>query len=205
MTWLMNDLPDATLQTADQIRQTAEDAYNGYRSDGRLNSATIRAGIASAYMAAKQKMDRLRAMSTDQAQNARDTALRAAFGSPAADPVSIVAARDAADRAAQLGNDDWHQALDLLARADLHQDESLARAVAQRAWELGTSGDGTWGEVLDRFTATRPQAAQAIAQLASNQVKPMAGVLFAFILPRPPELASVDDWALPGLAAQVAG
>ncbi len=201
MTSLIYDVPDATQAKAEAIRADAWAAFDSIQNRGDLTPDAITARMASVYVDAKAKLDALAASASDQTAVTQDTAMRSAFGSTGTDPASVVSARDASDRAAALDIGDWQTAMDLLDQASLNRDETLARAVAQRAYTLGVSGDGTWGAVLDKFTSTRPAAARALNTLANLQVRPTAPVMWAFVMPKPPQLASLNDWQIAAMAA----
>lgn len=83
---------------------------------------------------------------------------RQIFGArTSADPMAMIAARDADDRAAQLESAD--DAGGMLHRALRSGDSVLALAVARRAVEAG------WAEVTDQFKAERPDQGQAFDDL----------------------------------------
>lgn len=195
------------IEQADRIRQNAETAYGQIRSNGDLTVDAIRARLAAVYLDAKTRMDSLHAEATDGYQASWQKALIAAFGtsdlaSTAADRAALsLSYRDAQDRAAALDSD--RAAADLLSRANDTGDELLARAVAQRAWEMGGQLGGVgWGDVLDTFTSTRPRAAAAIATLVNLQGSGRnASSLFAWMIATPSELAGMSDYQISALAA----
>ena len=198
---LINDVPDTVQAQAEAIRGSAWAAYDSIRSRAELTADAISAQMASVYVDAKARLDSLAASASDQAAITQDTAMRQAFGSSASDPASVVSARDASDRAAQLDLDGWPAAMALLDQADMNRDEALARAVAARAYTLGVSGDGTWGSVLDRFVATRPAAARALNALANLQVRPTITSILAFVMAKPSELSALSEWQIAAKAA----
>lgn len=202
MAWMTDDLPDSVYEQANAIRQAAEDQYAQIRSNGNLSVDGIRAAMAAPYLKAVQSMALLQATATDQAKNKRLNAMRAAFGNASSDPVAVVASRDAAARVAQIPMNGWREGDELMDQAILNNDESLARAIALKAYELGRSGDGAWGDVLDKFTSGRPAVQQAIATLENSQ-RPMrgGGQLFAFIVGKPSELGNLSQWEIEALAA----
>ena len=71
-----------------------------------------------------------------------------------------ISRRDAGERAAQL--DQPEEATSLLARAERSHDEPLARAIAERAYEMG------WADVADAFLDSRPQLNEPFIELWSQ-------------------------------------
>ncbi len=105
--------------------------------------------------------------------------------------------RDAQDRVQDITNPQVAQ--QLMDRANDLADELLAKALAQLAFGLQWSGYG-WTDVLDSYTATRPAAAAAIVELqefnnSQNNRMLDGGLadLWAFVLPKPPELQGLND------------
>lgn len=94
------------------------------------------------------------------------TALRRAFGTPSTDTTTVISARDANERAAQLGPQDAHLALDLLHGADVNGDDILAAALGFRAYELSGVPGTDWPQVLDAYLERRPDAVVALAELS---------------------------------------
>lgn len=194
----------AAAERAEGIRQDAERAYSSIRSMGELTPAAIRSRIAAAYLNAKAQMDAAQAAATGNYEKSRQTALTAAFGindiaTSATDRAGVsMSYRDAQDRADQLETDT--DAARLLGRANDTGDELLARAIAQRAWNMnGQLGGAGWGDVLDTFTATRPRAAAAIANLINLQSRNSVS-LFAWMIAKPPEIANLSDYQIPAVA-----
>lgn len=207
--FMTDDISDTVQASTEAIRQTAENLYNAARSDGRMTVPAIQAAIAKAYADAQTKMAALQEKQSGQATARRAANLKAAFGNPSNDPTAAISARDAADRAAQLGPEDYSTAADLLERAERNGDGALAAAVGYRAYELtaagGASGFGYgsegWSEVLSSYLQSRPQAAAALNDLMASTVKPYIAGLTAFMLPVPSELASLSPWQITALAA----
>lgn len=147
-------------------------------ADFRQREAAVRADPALTAEArgrelATIEMDRARALlehkQADRTQlaDAHATAWRSIFG-----PATDLAARATADRrAAELTTP--NEALAALDRAELIGDEELARAIASAAYDrvranplAGAGNPGPWGSlVLARFVQSRPDAADALAEL----------------------------------------
>jgi hypothetical protein len=116
----------------------------------------------------------------------------------------VIAARDADDRAARLGNAEEAKAA--LARAEKNNDASLARAIALRAYEESRApfGGSGWGDVLRGYSGSRPGVADDVAELAqitssSLQTDFMRGIQLHVM--KPGELERYGDGQLEALAA----
>lgn len=210
MTSLSDYVPDTVQATAEAFRQEADAQYTRLRSNPDLSASAMRTGMAKAYVAAAQKLKGLQEASAGQVAAQRDDAMRKAFGAPSADPMTAISARDAGDRAAQLDSDDWQTGRDLLQRAILNYDDSMAAAIGRRAYELSNTyglgsggGQGGWADVLAAYLEYRPAAAAALDTLASlQQTKPTIASVAAFWVPPPSELAGLDQWQIEALAGQ---
>lgn len=207
MSYLTDLVPDSVQQTADTFRQQAQAEWANLRNNTTLNAGALRQAMAKVAVTLYEKMDGLQNASTGQTAAAREDALRRAFGTASADPTAAISARDAADRASRLGPDDWQEASDLLDRAALNYDTTLAAAIGYRAWELtgGVTGFGLgapgWRDVLDKYLDANPQAAAAIGDLqaTTNSIPKIASVA-AFMVVLPSELAGLDRWQVRALA-----
>jgi len=194
-------VPPDVLAAAEAIRVDAENGYSRFRGRGDLSTAGILTGIGGIYLKAQSAMASLQIKAGEDrvAQTARLTAV--AFGiddiagtNPLDRASAAMSYRDALDRAGAL--DDPSDALLLLQRASDTGDELLARAIAQQAWSQGLG----WDEPLNVYVATRPNVAQALADLRAMAGPVGAQDLFAFVLNRPAELAGLQDWQIPGVA-----
>lgn len=196
---LTTTITTADRNAAEQIRSAAEQRYASVRSRGELTVPAIRKAIAVIYLDARARMSTYEATATDD-HTRQEQRLTAAvwgigdIGSTGLDRATAsVSYRDAQDRAA--GLDDDGDAARLLTRAEASGDELLARAVAQVAWTNG------WGDILDAYLATRPQAGTALADLDNMRGNLGAADLFTYMVPTPHELAGLDDWRVAALAA----
>lgn len=183
---------DAAILAADRIREDAARRFDQIRNRGELNTNAIAVLMARDYLSFKQEMDKL-AQTTGQDNSATVRRLnQAAFGIDdiAGNAVDRAAAsvsyRDAQDRVAKV--EQPNEAAALLDRAENSNDELLARAIAQRAFEQ-RAFDPSWDDLLDRYIATRPKAQSAVNALLAGSGAPQIRDLFAWVLPVPSELA----------------
>ena len=113
------------------------------------------------------------------------------------DPGSLaISRRDASDRAANLKNQD--DAMDLLDRATRTGDETLARAIAERALERN------WVHAANAFLETRPALNDALNELwnaregGGVQDRFETGMAVAGLVPK--ELAGLSPYAIEQMA-----
>lgn len=143
----------------------------------------------------------------NQQIHARDTQARAErarleyriFG-PAGDSndaSEIISRRDAGDRAKQLTTE--QEALDLLASADRIRDESLARAIAERCFEMG------WGDAVNEFLRPRQHLLRAAQSLWDQTQPSLAEELSeaAVTTSVPPELRGLSESQIARLAESI--
>lgn len=183
---------DAAILAADRIREDAARRFDQIRNRGELNATATAILLARDYLSFKAEMDKL-AQTTGQDNSATVRRLnQAAFGIDdiAGNAVDRAAAsvsyRDAQDRVAKL--EQSNEAAALLDRAENSNDELLARAIAQRAFEQRAL-DPSWDDLLGRYVATRPKAQSAVNALLAGSGAPQIRDLFAWVLPVPSELA----------------
>ena len=196
---------NAGILAADKVREDAARTFDQIRNRGELNADAIAALLARSYLTFKQAMDKL-AQTTGQDNSATVRRLtQAAFGiddlaGTAVDRAAAsVSYRDAQDRVAKL--EQPNEAAALLERAENSNDELLARAIAQRAFEQ-RSFDPSWSDLLDEYLATRPKAQAAVGALLAGSGAPQIRDLFAWVLPVPSELAGLGDVQIGALAAR---
>ncbi|MEU9581068.1 hypothetical protein [Streptomyces chilikensis] len=115
---------------------------------------------AKAYKEAQAALDALRQSEVDSLTSRRTQLQRRMFGHQgAADPQTVIARRDANDRAARL--DDPRAAADMLKTAQLEGDDLMAQAIATRAAQAG------WGDVLGAYSSNRPGFTEAAQEYQS--------------------------------------
>ena len=94
-----------------------------------------------------------------------------------------------------------------LARAEKNGDQVLARSIAMRAFEESRNriGGYAWGPVIDAYTASRPEVASKMEELAEAQRQSAAkslGRAMIFSLSKPRELQRMSDTQIQALANQ---
>lgn len=116
---------------------------------------------AKAYKEAQGALDQLRQGEVDTITTRRTQLQRRMFGHPGtADAQTVIARRDANDRAAKL--DDPRIAQEALQTAQMEGDDLMAQAIATRAAQFG------WSDVLGSYAGNRPgfqEAAEELNQL----------------------------------------
>jgi hypothetical protein len=197
------------IERADQIRESLSRRSDAIRAKTHWSTDAKNGALARAHADAEAKMAELQQTAAGETAADRLAAHRRAFAGPipGVDPGSLVVSnRDAADRAERLTSP--ADAAAMLARAERSGDEPLARAVAAAAFDqvsaIGAIGDpGPWGQVVDDYAARRPGKADAINELAqlSGSSQLNARNLFAFVLPKPPEIAHLQHGQLQTLIA----
>lgn len=108
---------------------------------------------AKAYKEAQAQLEQVRQAEVDSINRQRAGLERRMFGQQGnADANTVIARRDANDRAAKL--EDPQTAADALKRAQMEGDNLMAQAIATRAAQSG------WGDVLGTYAADRPGFAE---------------------------------------------
>ncbi|MEV5420279.1 hypothetical protein [Streptomyces albogriseolus] len=104
---------------------------------------------AKAYKEAQGALDQLRQAEVDSLTTRRSQLQRRMFGHQgSADANTVIARRDANDRAAKL--EDPRVAQEALQAAQMEGDDLMAQAIAARAAQYG------WGDVLGSYAGSRP-------------------------------------------------
>ncbi|MFF1548725.1 hypothetical protein [Streptomyces sp. NPDC058291] len=115
---------------------------------------------AKAYTTAQSALERLRQSEVDSINTRRSQLQRRMFGHQGtADAQTVIARRDANDRAAKL--DDPRAAGEMLATAQMEGDDLMAQAIATRAARSG------WNDVLGSYASDRPGFQQAAEEYSS--------------------------------------
>lgn len=118
-------------------------------------------------------------------------------GSLVSDSSSIISRRDAGDRLAKV--DQQSEASALLERANRTGDEPLARAVAERAFEM------RWVDVTNQFLETRPHLDESMNELWDSHAPTLAEELtegFVLEAGRPTELTGLSPMEVERLARE---
>lgn len=190
---------------ADRIRDQAEAAYNRARNNPAITTEAGLSLIAKAYIAARAGMDGLIPQSQGQRRVDLAALKRKLYGvddlvgaaSPADKATVAISYRDAQQRVAQVESP--NELMYLLDNAEQTGDELLARAVGNAALSGGIFGNT---DVADKYLSTRPAKAAAWEQLQAASRLPDAATLFEFALPKPSELAALNDSEVAALAAK---
>ncbi|ORM29194.1 hypothetical protein [Williamsia sp. 1135] len=166
------------------------------RDDRRYSEAGRESLMARAVIEAKQRVNQMRNEAVTERENSRRDLQRRLFGiSGNPDPQSMIALRDAQDRADQLENIEAAQRV--YNRASESGDTYLAQAVAQVAVRKG------WRDVVDAFSTDTGQS-ELLEQL--SDLPTGDGVNLAdtsvFRVSKPRELATCSDIRLEFLAKQ---
>jgi hypothetical protein len=114
-----------------------------------------------------------------------------------------IAMRDAYDRSNRI--DDPEEAQKLLATAEMTGDEYLAKAIAHQAYRMSQQplGGQPWGEVVETYAATRPDASAQLQEYADARANDLrdgihnAGV---FYLVPPSVIGDLPDYRIEQLA-----
>jgi len=193
------------LAAADALRESHEAAAGRIRARPELSDRGRQMLLARNYLDAKSQMSDL-----EQTAHADDTVQRAqtersVFGTsglPGDAATLAVSYRDAQDRAAVLTSP--ADAAALLARATRSNDEPLARAVAAHSHDQASTAlgglDSGWTDVVDTYTASRPEAARSVNTLRSLAGATTVRDMFAHVLAAPSELSRVPASQLQDLA-----
>ncbi|MEH0553421.1 hypothetical protein [Streptomyces sp. B21-101] len=115
---------------------------------------------AKAYKSAQTALEQLRQAEVDSINTRRSQLQRRMFGHQGtADAQTVIARRDANDRAAKLDNP--RTAGELLATAQMEGDDLMAQAIATRAAQSG------WNDVLGSYAGDRPGFQQAAEEYST--------------------------------------
>ncbi|GAA3037050.1 hypothetical protein [Streptomyces glomeratus] len=154
---------------------------------------------AKAYTEAQGAMDKLRQQEVDAIEGRREALQRKMFGRDnVADAQTVIARRDANDRAAKLDNP--RLAAEQLQTALREGDTTMAQAIAQRANEWG------WSDVLGTYADTRPGFREAAEEY--NSLPQTSGSdwsvhhSFAHVAPLPSILGNANMAQVLGYAEQ---
>jgi hypothetical protein len=162
-------LNEAEQAQAEALHRAHRRQADATLSDANLSAQGRRARLAQNYLAHQGQLDQLFAQADQRAQADGQAAARRVFGVPAgADGSMILAHRDALDRTADIGPGEAGR---LLAQAHANGDETLARAIGQRAFEQAGPQDlgGHWATVLEQFAQSSPARQRAIGELAGQR------------------------------------
>jgi hypothetical protein len=201
----MAPLPENIAEKASAVLRQLNSSVAAIKADKRLTAKAKASDLARAYLRARNSMEAVKADLAKQEAAQVDKLSRRVFGNEPKTGSDIIAARDADDRAARLG--DAEEAKAALARAEKNNDAGLARAIALRAYQESRTpfGGSGWGDVLRGYSGSRPGVAEDVAELArittsSLQQDFMNGIQLHVM--KPNELDRYGESQLQALAAQ---
>lgn len=155
--------------------------------------------IAAVHLDYKQQVNALEAEDRASRASKADSLRRSLFGlTGSSDANATISYRDAQDRVAAI--QDENQALELLDRADLSNDEILTKAIVGKAAEEG------WGNLVSSYTSKHPYYGSKLQELANlhNDENSIEGVMnhaMSYTLTAPAEVARYSEGMLENLAA----
>ncbi|MET9691483.1 hypothetical protein ABZY81_23900 [Streptomyces sp. NPDC006514] len=136
------------------IRARYQQQVDRIESNRAYSDHAKRVLLAKAWTAAAGQLEKVRQGELAELATRRDQLNRKMFGSTTtSDPATVLARRDAADRAASIDNP--RIAANTLARANRDGDHTLAQAVAAHANNWG------WTDVVDQYAANTPGFTEA--------------------------------------------
>ncbi|MDJ1113794.1 hypothetical protein [Microbacterium dauci] len=130
------------------------------RSNQSLSSTGKSREIAKVYRTTRDTIRDLDRREQAALEKTRSDLERKIFGQYAKDPTSLIAYRDAQDRASRLGRDDKHHAEELLRSAHRSGDDVLAAAIVGRALTFG------WEKLIEAHSDRHPTAGTDLKDLS---------------------------------------
>jgi hypothetical protein len=185
--------------TPEQIRAAYQQQLDRIQNNRAYSDHARQVLAAKAWSQASQQLEQVRQTELAELASRRDQLNRKMFGSTStSDPGTVLARRDAADRAAAIDNP--RIAADMLDRAARDGDRTLAQAVAAHANTYG------WTDVVDQYAASNPEFAEAAKEW---NALPGTGDQFwetkhgmSFLLTKPSGLDRLSDGQAHALAAE---
>lgn len=142
---------------AQQIHETYQAQLARIENNKTYSDHAKRVLSAKAYKQAAEQLEQTRQAEVDSINKQRAALQRRMFGQAgAADAQTVIARRDANDRAAKF--EDRREAAEALQRAEMEGDTLMAQAIATKASQHG------WDDVLSAYAADRPGFAEAVAE-----------------------------------------
>ncbi|WP_405426375.1 hypothetical protein [Streptomyces erythrochromogenes] len=183
----------------EQIRAAYQQQLDRIQNNRAYSDHARQVLAAKAWSQASQQLEQVRQTELAELAGRRDRLNRKMFGSTSSsDPGTVLARRDAADRAAALDNP--RIASDMLERAERDGDRTLAQAVAAHANTYG------WTDIVDQYAAGNPEFAEAAREW---NALPGTGDQFwetkhamSFLLTKPSGLDRLSDGQAHALAAE---
>lgn len=168
------------------------------RNNKNLTPEGKRKQIAATYLQYKQQITALEAEDRAARASKADSLRRTLFGLSSSDANATISYRDAQDRVAAIR--DENQALELLDRADLSNDEILTKAIIGKAAETG------WSNLVNTYTAKHPYYGSKLQELAKihqdeTSIEGVMNHAMSYNLSTPAEIARHSDGMIENLAA----
>lgn len=169
------------------------------RNNRNLTPEGQRKQIAANYLQYKKQIAALEAEDKAARASKADSLRRTLFGLSSSDANATISYRDAQDRVAAIK--DEAQALELLDRADLSNDEILTKAIVGKAAEAG------WGNLVNTYTAKHPYYGSKLQELAKihQDETSIVGVMnhaMSYNLSAPAEIARHSEGMIETLAGE---
>jgi hypothetical protein len=197
-TGLQGFKPTPETERAMRIRQIFDRTCANIRADTDLSDSGKQRAMAAAYLKCAVSLAEIRAAESDATAARRSALELQVFGIGPGGPMAAADYRDAQDRAEQ--STQPKEALRLLDRTTRTGDETLAKAIASHAVEMG------WSMVLDQYASTRQSVHDALAELrridsetADSAARLARGAIYAPT--KPPELKRLTNSMIGTLAA----
>jgi hypothetical protein len=195
----MPEIPQNIQKKAGDIQDGFNTAVIAIRSNGDLTPEARLRRLAQAWTRAEQEMGELRHTWQGTSDVSVESLTKRVFGNrPGTDALSM---RNADDRASELASAE--EALRVLQRALVNDDDVLARAVALHAFERRNEFlGGDWAGVVDAYAAANPDVAEKILELATlrrDTLNTSLSSAFIFSIHKPQELENVRASAMDAL------
>lgn len=178
------------------INEAHTAAIDKVRANNALSPAGKAAALAPHYLRARADMAKLQEQTAAATAKHVQSLHKAAFGAPTG-AVEGMSYRDALGRADAI--DDPAMAAHLMERAQRGGDALMARALGQRAADMG------WSVVLAKYVDANPAAGAALTELAARSAGAMMQQLADaahFHVAKPSELAGLQDHEIESYVAK---
>ncbi|WP_327282287.1 hypothetical protein OG723_12295 [Streptomyces sp. NBC_01278] len=138
-----------------EIRESLDRKVQHIRGQNNLTSRAKQTMVARAFIEARDALDQLREQDVARIERQREQLDRKLFGTNgfSPDPNTVIARRDANDRAAKLESP--AEAAHAMRRAEREGDRIMAKAIAAKAADY--SGDPSWAQLLNQYVEGKPE------------------------------------------------
>jgi hypothetical protein len=192
-------MADTIAEQADALKVAYQSALTKIQTDVTLSTAGKNIQIAAAYISVKDRLDALNATQSNTSQTLADTLERSVFGLPtSATSTDITSYRDAFDRLSTVDPSDPATArtiTTMLDNAKRSGDSILTKAVLSYAFDTKDT------DVINRIILDNPTWEANVEALWSIKTAPTDLLAsWQFIVTRPTELQSMDEYSIRVLA-----